>query len=266
MRFFKGFLIALFLVSCFVYCTKNSVEGGISPTSVQLFNYYYSTSKTFSLVQGKDTVLSNIGFNVASPIASGAPGFYSLLFWDNAKDSAILSGNINLQAGTRYSMFVVQDSAQNSDAVNYSLVTNSTTDPLPLYDSCRVRILNFARGIDLLTLRFTINAGVGYGLLSPFFKTTTSQGRSYLDNNVYPEKAQYFTVPAGTTGTTISYQLRILNFSNGADTSKAIDSTLITFQKQKLYTLCLLGRYDSTSSANHHYTYPDSLRLQIITE
>lgn len=258
MRFFKGLSVLLFMASCFVQCTKNSVENGITPTSVQLFNYYYSTSKTFSLVQNNrtnnDTILSNIGYDVASPVASGAPGFYSLLFKDNGTDT-ILNGNINLQAGTRYSMFVIQDSTANSNAVRYSLVTNTTTDPLPLYDSCRIRILNFARGIDLLTLRFTINQGVGYGLLSPFFKTTTSQGRSYLDNNTYPARAQYFTAPA------ISYQLRILNFSNGADTSKAIYDTAISFVKQKQYTLCLLGQYDSTSTA-----VPDQLRLKIITE
>lgn len=255
MRFLKGFLVLLFLVSCFIYCTKNSVENGITPTSVQLFNYYYSTSKTFSLLQNKDIVLSNVGFDVASPIASGAPGFYSLLFKDNGTDT-ILSGNINLQAGTRYSMFVIQDSTPGSDSVRYTLVTNSTTERLPLYDSCKVRILNFARGVDLLTLRFTINKGVGYGLLSPFFKTTTSQGRSYLDNNVYPAKSQYFTAPA------ISYQIRLLNFSNDADTSKAIYDTTISFVKQKLYTLCLLGQYNATSTG----TSPDQLRLKVITE
>lgn len=253
MRFFKGFLVSLFLVSCFAYCTKNSVESGISPTSVQLLNYYYSTSKTFSLLQGTEAVLSNIGFNTVSPVASGAPGFYSLLFKDNGTDT-ILNGNINLQAGTKYSMFIIQDSTTGSDSIRYSLVTNSTTERLPLYDSCKIRILNFARGLSYADFRFVINQGVGYGTYSTFFKNTSIKGRAYLDNNTYSSLAQYFTVPA------ISYKIRFLN---GSDTTKAImDSTYISFQKQKLYTLCLLGRYDSTGID----TSPDQLRLKVITE
>lgn len=253
MRFLKGFLVSLFVVSCFVYCTKNSVESGIEPTSVQMFDYYYSTSKTFSLLQGTDTVLSGIGFNVASQTASGAPGFYSLSFQDNGADT-VLSGHINLQAGTKYSMFIIQDSTTGSDSIRYSLVTNSTTERLPLYDSCKVRILNFARGLAYADFRFIINQGVGYGAYSTFFTSTFIRGRTYLDNNTYASLAQYFTIPA------ISYKVRFLN---GSDTLKSVmDSTYISFQKQKLYTLCLLGRYDSVSTN----TSPDALRLQVISE
>lgn len=268
MKFFKKLFPILFM-AFFICCTKNSVVGDIQPTSIQIFNYYYSTTKTFSLLQGKDTVLSNVGFDVASKVASGAPGFYSLLFQDNTKDTTILKGNINLQSGKRYSMFVVRDSANNSDAVHYSLVTSNTTDKMPPYDSCRVRILNFARGILYTNFRFIINQGVGYGQYSPFFESQYINGRTYLDNNNNALFAQYFTVPAGTAESPLSYKIKIVNGmpNAAADTTKAImDSTYFTFQKQKLYTLILLGRFDSASAANHHYTYPDSFRLKIISE
>ncbi|MDE1191382.1 MAG: hypothetical protein PW786_04485 [Arachidicoccus sp.] len=231
-------------------CTKNGVNGDVSATGIQLLNFYKS-DKTYSLILGsKDTVISGIGFNGISKTASGSPGFYSISVQDNTNHQ-LLSGNINLLAGTQYSLFIVRDSAESADSAQYTLVADNTIQQLPQYDSCRIRILDFARNLTYTDLRFNINEGTGYGLPSPYFQSTFINSRTYLDNNTYPVRSQYFTVPA------ISYKVRFLN---GSDTTqKILDSTYITFDKQKKYTFLLLGKYNS-QDAN------DPFRYQIISQ
>ncbi|HEY0299213.1 MAG TPA: DUF4397 domain-containing protein [Arachidicoccus sp.] len=255
MKFFKSFFLALTIIFVFVYCTKNGVVGNISPTSIQLINTYYG--KTFSLQTGGNTVVSNTPYDSASLFASGPPGFYSLLVTDATSNANILAGNINLQSGEQYSLFLIRDSAQNSDSVRYSLVTNNAIRPQ--FDSVKIRILNFARNLPYTNLYFYINRGPGViGALSPFVSSIYTLGRRYLDNNQNPAVAQYFTIPAGPR-----YNIKFLN---GSDTSiRVMDSIL--FQPDtatKLYTLCLEGRYDADSVGK--YKSPDSLKLKFIRQ
>lgn len=245
-------LVLIFLVSLAVLfiaaCTKTSVNGSVSPTYLRMINTCYGQS--FNLEVGGKQLLSGIAFDSISPYANGTSGFYSLNVIDNNKtDSVVLTGNINLQSGLYYSLFLVPDSAQGSDSVLYSLISNTVNRPL--YDSTKIQFLDYAYNLPPISFCLAPQYGILTdtigGLLNPIY-----QSRTYMDINSTPALAQFQTVHINT-----------YNFIFYADTGVAyirqiIYDTVVTLSRQALYTIYMEGNYNSRNA--------DSLKVKFVQQ
>jgi hypothetical protein len=245
----KQFVLSL-LVSCvvlvFVSCTKSSVSGNVSPTYLQMVNTCYEQS--FSLIVGSNTLLSNIGYDSVSLFANGTPGFYSRNV-TNASGATVLTGNINLQSGLYYSLFLVPDSTQGSDSVLHSLITSTRVQPQ--YDSAKIQFLNYAYNLPPVNFCLVPKYGnaitdtIG-GLRSP---NPIYQSRTYMDINSTPALAQFQTIPTNT------YDIIFYPY---AGTLQPYFDTTVTLSKGALYTIYMEGNYASQNA--------DSMKVRFIQQ
>jgi|GEM_PF-1650793 len=239
--------ISILLVSCVMLliasCSKSSMTGDNSPTYLQMINTYYGQS--FNLEVGGKNLLSNIAFDSISPFAGGAPGFYSLNVINYASGDTVITGNINLQSGLHYSMFLVPDSTQGSNSVLYSLT--SSTWVRPLYDSIRIQFLNYA--YNLPPISFCLVPQTGNTMTDTIgirsYQSAIYQSRTYMDINSTPALAQFQTIPIN--------RYQIIFYANiGASYSPKtiVDTTVSLLDKQKLYTIYMEGNYADSAGDN----------------
>lgn len=238
--FFLSFVI---MIGGVVACTKSTVDNQLKPTYFRLANV--SSGKSFDMQVNKNSLFTNIPFDSITAYASGAPGVYNLSISDNASSQSILNSYQSMQSGIYYTLFIVPDSAASAQQPRTSLIADNNV--LPQYDSAKVRFLNFSPNAPSLNFEQSFRQGSS-DIFIKMPRVPSWLGRTYLDNSINNQVAQYVTVHSNT------YRF---SFLNANDTLTQVLTPLdITIEKDKFYTFYLQGYSNRTDV--------DSLKVNVI--
>ncbi len=221
------FLFLTFFIGI-VACTKSTVDKQLRPTYFRLANVTFG--KSFDMQVNKNNLFTNIPFDSITAYASGAPGVFNLSINDNASGQSILDSYQSMQSGIYYTLFIVPDSTSGAQQPRTSLIADNNV--LPQYDSAKIRFLNFSP--DTTTINFEQSYRQGNSdVFIKMPKVITWLGRTYLDNSINNQVAQYVSVHSNT------YRF---SFLNSNDTLKQVVQPLdVTIEKDKFYTFYLQG-------------------------
>ncbi|SDZ73395.1 protein of unknown function [Arachidicoccus rhizosphaerae] len=232
-------LLIVFIGLTLWACTKSSVTGNQSPTRIRLINAM--PAKSFDLVLNSETLQDNIPYDSATPFLNGPAGFYKLLIHENGSTDTLINGNQYLQAGEKYSLFLIPDSSNRVDGVKLSVVTDNET--APLYDSAKFRFFNFAPDTTSVSVVRLKRKGIStsYDTIFPYLGI----GRTYLDNSLNSTLGQYKSIY------TDPFQAEYLFlFLKTNDPGVIIDSFSMPVEKGKFYT-CYYEGYDSLNTGDY---------------
>lgn len=224
-------ILILFIGLTIWACTKSSTTGSQAPTRIRMINAM--PGKSFDLVLNDETLAENIGYDSATEFLNGPAGFYKLLIHENGSEDTLINGNQYLQAGEKYTLFLIPDSSNRVRGVKLSVVTDN--DEIPMYDSAKFRFFNFAPDTASLSIVRLKKRGISdrYDTIYPYLGV----GRTYLDNSLNSQLGQYITIFTDT------YLFKFLNTNHP---SVVIDSLTVAIEKGKFYTFYYQG-YDSVA-------------------
>ena len=213
-------------------CTKSSSTGSQAPARIRLINAM--PGKSFDLMLNDEVLAEDIPYDSATEFLKGPAGFYKLMIHENGTQDTIVHGNQYLQAGEKYSLFLLPDSANRVEGVKFSVITDN--DELPTFDSAKFRFLNFAPDTSSLTIVRLHRRGQTnvYDTVPPYLGI----GRTYLDNSLNSRLGQYQTIFTDTY---------LFEFVNTNFPTTFVDSLSVQILKGKFYTFYYEG-YDSLSS------------------
>ena len=228
-------ILTIFIAATVWACTKSSVTGNQAPTRIRLINAM--PSKSFDLELNDEVLAENIGYDTFSAFLNGPAGFYKLLIHQSGQADTVINGNQYLQAGEKYSLFLIPDSSRRTSGVKLSVVTDD--DVVPMYDSAKFRFFNFApdtTSMSIVRLKRRGNTN-RYDTVMPYLGV----GRTYLDNSLNSRLGQY---------TTIFTDTYLFLFLKTNDPGVIIDSFSMAIEKGKFYTFYYEG-YDSLMTGRY---------------
>ena len=222
-------LFILFIGLTLWACTKSSTTGNQSPTRIRLINAM--PGKSFDLVLNEEVLAAEIPYDSATDFMNGPAGFYKLLIRENGSVDTIINGNQYLQAGEKYSLFLLPDSANRVEGVRLSVITDN--DELPRFDSAKFRFFNFAPDTSSLTIVRLRKRGqtMDYDTIFPHLGI----GRTYMDNSLNSRLGQYQTIFTDTY---------LFEFVNTNFPTTYVDSLSVQILRDRFYTFYFEG-YDS---------------------
>lgn len=228
------YFMLVVLIACTIWaCTKSTTTGSQAPTRVRLINAM--PGKSFDLELNNETLAADIPYDSATEFLNGPAGFYKLLIHQSGTDGdTIINGNQYLQAGEKYSLFLVPDSSDRVNKVKLTVITDNAI--VPLFDSAKVRFFNFAPDTTSISVVRLKKRGVTsvYDTIYPYLGV----GRTYLDNSLNSQLGQY---------TTIFKDSYLFLFLKTNDPGVIVDSQTVNIEKSMFYTFYFEG-YDSLST------------------
>ena len=231
MKFLYCFLIAL--VSLTIWsCTKSSVTGSQAPTRIRLINAM--PGKSFDLILNDETLAENIAYDEQTDYLNGPAGFYKLLIHEHDNKDTVINGNQYLQAGQKYTLFMIPDSSDRTKKVRLTVITDD--DLAPMFDSAKFRFFNFAPDTTSVSIVRLKRRGITdrYDTVKPYLGV----GRTYLDNSLNNRVGQYMTIFTDTY---------LFEFLKTNDPGVIIDSLSVQIERSKFYTFFYEG-YDSVKT------------------
>ncbi|UAY57062.1 DUF4397 domain-containing protein [Arachidicoccus terrestris] len=223
------YILVVFIGITIWACTKSSVTGSQAPTRIRMINAM--PGKSFDLILNDETLAENIAYDSATEFLNGPAGFYKLLIHENGSNDTLINGNQYLQAGEKYTLFLIPDSSNRVNGVKLSVVTDD--DEIPSFDSAKFRFFNFAPDTTSMSIVRLKRRGTSdrYDTIYPYLGV----GRTYLDNSLNSQLGQY---------TTIFTDTYLFEFLKTNDPGVLIESKSVAIEKGKFYTFYFEG-YDS---------------------
>jgi len=187
--------------------------------------------KSFDLILNDETLAEDVAYDDATDFLNGPAGFYKLLIHEHGSEDTLVNGNQYLQAGQKYTLFLIPDSSDRVNKVKLTVITDN--DEVPLYDSAKFRFFNFAPDTTSVSIVRLKRRGITdrYDTIYPYLGV----GRTFLDNSLNSQLGQYSTI------FTDNY---LFEFLKTNDPGVIIDSFTYRIEKGKFYTFFYEG-YDS---------------------